>query len=306
MIGGLAIYLVLLSAALVSEVPSTVEWVISSTTIIVIIGALDDVFCLGVRIRLVAQIGAATTLMIGSSIWIKTLGPEFGVVNNTLDYLGPPLTILAIVSLTNAYNLIDGIDGLAAGQVLVSLGTIGTVLLVTHGAIAQANWFLLFVTTVFSFWLINLSLTPIAKVFLGDAGSLLIGFVLGWTLIFYTQYASTRIHPVIALWCVTVPIYDAVTVIVRRLIHKRSPFSADRNHLHHLLVDAGVHQHMALAIILASSLILNGLGVWITLKASPIVSLGAYVVCFMIFSYGILNPTLRRHLENKLKLSTDN
>jgi UDP-GlcNAc:undecaprenyl-phosphate GlcNAc-1-phosphate transferase len=133
-----------------------------------------------------------------------------------------------------------------------------------------------------------MSLTPLRKVFLGDAGSLVLGFLIAWLLIALSQGSSPSLHPVMTIWCVTLPVFDTIVVVARRLRHGRSPFSADRRHLHHLLLDAGFSKQASLAVMLAAALVFNVSGLVVTATLGSIWSLalwGLYLIAFMAVVY---------------------
>ena len=302
MVGGLAIYLVILSAMMVLDPPEKLSWLMLSVSILVAVGALDDAFGLGVRTRFVSQMLAALVMIAGGSFWIRSFGVDLWGLDAVAIWLGIPITVFAVVGLTNGFNMADGIDGLASGHMLVGLGSVCLTLYLTRGQVHQLEWLLILMSTVFAFWLVNLSLTPLKRVFLGDAGSLLLGFVMAWTLIYYTQKPVALMHPVAALWCVTIPVFDTLVVIARRIKNKRSPFSPDRNHLHHLFVDMGMKPSVALALILGLAIMVNAFGVWMTYAISPVASLIAYGLLLMGFGYGMLHPSIERQLALKLRL----
>jgi len=145
-------------------------------------------------------------------------------------------------------------------------------------------------------------MTPLRKVFLGDAGSMLLGFVMGWTLIYCSQEPISAIHPVAALWCVATPVWDTVIVIARRFKNRRSPFESDRNHLHHMLVDLVMKPRLALVVILSGSATVGALGVMLTYLTSPLLSLIAFVLGLVAFGYGMLHPAVEKELAIKLGL----
>ena len=302
MIGGIAIYLVILSAIIVLDPQDKLFWFMVSVSFLVAVGALDDAFGLGVRIRFVSQVLATVVVIAGNSLWIRSLGIDISAIEPVFACVGIPLTIFAVIGLTNGFNMVDGIDGLASGHMLIGLGSVGITLFATHGNVYQFEWLITLMSSVFGFWLVNLSLTPLRRVFLGDAGSLLLGFVMAWTLIYYTQNPIALMHPVAALWCVTIPVFDTLIVIARRIKTKRSPFSPDRNHFHHLLVDMGMNPRMALGLILALAATVNAVGIWITYASSPLISLMVYGLLLAIFGYGMLHPSIERWLALKLRL----
>jgi len=305
MVGGVAIYLVILSALLIWNPPDKLAWLMLSVSILVAVGALDDAFGLGVRVRFAAQLLATGIMIAGGGFWLISLGVDVWGIDRSLAWVGISVTVFAVVGLTNAFNMVDGIDGLASGHMLIGLLTVGLTLFAVNGSVHQLEWLVILWSAVFVFWLVNLSLTPLKRVFLGDAGSLLLGFIMAWTLIYYTQEPVALMHPVAALWCVTIPVFDTLVVIPRRIKNNQSPFSPDRNHLHHIFVDMGVCPRHVLILILGVSAALNALGIWITYSLGPIVSLSLYVLALGVFGYGMLHPSVERNLAVKLGLVRD-
>ena len=126
MVGGIAIYLVLMAVLLLVSPPAKLAWMMASATVLVVIGFLDDVFDLGWRSRLAAQLGATCLMIFGSGLYIESLG--FNVWGlDQLGWFGIGLTIFAVLCLTNGFNMLDGIDGLASGHVLVVIGSLAVV-----------------------------------------------------------------------------------------------------------------------------------------------------------------------------------
>ena len=295
MVGGVSIYLTALAALLFIDIPEKLEWLIATGSILVVIGFLDDVFSLGVKARFFAQLLAASAMILGADLWVTSLGIEwFGL--NSLGVSGLAFTIFAVVGLTNAFNMADGIDGLSAGYAIVALMFTGLTMWFMHGQVLHIEWMMTFFSACFAFWLVNMSLTPFKRVFLGDAGSLYIGFVVSWMLIYYSQQPVAKIDPVAALWSVALPVWDTLVVIVRRIKNGHSPFASDRHHFHHLLVDMGINSRKALVIILGMTCVIGTFGIWITYALSPTLSLMLYVALFLIFGCGMLHPRIEKEI----------
>ena len=287
MVGGISIYLVLLAAALTFPLPSKVSWLLASVTLIVIIGFLDDIYGLGVRLRIGSQILAAMVMVIGSDVWLVDLG--FIQLSENLWALGIALTVFSVVGLVNAFNMSDGIDGLSSGYALVAVGGIVFAQWLT-GGFRYLEWLSVFGASVFAFWLVNMSLTPLKRVFLGDSGSMLLGFVIAWILIEFSQSGVASINPMAALWVVAFPVIDTVSVIISRLHRRQSPFRADRHHLHHVLVDSGKSPRASLWILLSSALFFAALGILITYALGAVASLFAFLVL-------VITVTIMMHIR---------
>ncbi|WP_462321320.1 undecaprenyl-phosphate alpha-N-acetylglucosaminyl 1-phosphate transferase [Halochromatium sp.] len=268
-IGGFCIFAGLLAAVVMHGLPSPQAGIgLLGAALLVVIGGLDDRFDLGYRVRFLAQIAAALILVLGAGMQLHSLGNILGYGPVGLGPFSIPLSVFAIVGIINAFNLIDGIDGLAGGLALVALVS----LLIVDGPSAPACTFLLPVLSValLPYLACNLGLKGLRdkKIFLGDAGSMLIGYMIVWALIDATQANGPQsLPPVVALWLVALPLMDTFNVMGRRMLKWRSPFKADRGHLHHLLIRGSGSPRIALVIMLimatvfaATALIVNRFG----------------------------------------------
>ena len=283
LVGGLAIYLVLVTSLPFFTLPEKLYWLLLSSSILVLIGAVDDAISLGVRLRFLAQIVATLIMIVASDLWISSLS-----IIEIPAFIGVPFTILAVVGLTNAFNLADGIDGLSSGQMLLGLLNLTIASYAFSGEIHQISWLILLVAAVFGFFLVNLSFIPKLKAFLGDAGSLLLGFIMSWTLIYYTQKPVGTLDPIIALWCVTIPVFDTIAVILGRIRESASLFRPDRTHLHHLFLNIGSSRKKTLRTILLMSALANSFGLIVTYLFPSIYSLIIYLlslITYLIFYF---------------------
>jgi UDP-N-acetylmuramyl pentapeptide phosphotransferase/UDP-N-acetylglucosamine-1-phosphate transferase len=228
--------------------------------ILFFLGLKDDILALDSAKKLIVQIIATLTLVVMGGFKVDYLYGIFGWYFIP-DYVSIPLTIFIFISLINAINLIDGIDGLAGGISLIAALWFGV-------------WFLLnqhytFACLAFSlsgallgFLRFNFSNT--SKIFMGDTGSLVVGFLLSFfTIEFLRLNVSYRNDPnaffnapIIVMVVLIVPIFDTLRVFIVRLINGRSPFKADRNHVHHILIDNGLN-HLWASVTLWSVTIIN-------------------------------------------------
>lgn len=295
MVGGIAIYIMLLTTSFIFGMPDKLFWFLSGAAIIVVVGVLDDLFGLSVSLRLSCQVCATIVVIWGSNLWISFLNlPMLGLTEIPV-VIGLAATILGVVGLTNCFNLVDGLDGLAAGHALVSLGTLACALLALHGEIHQAPAFFVLIAAIFAFWLVNMSVMPIRKVFLGDAGSLLLGFTVAWVSIYYTQPPIKLLSPIVALWIAAMPVLDTLFVVVQRLKRKKSPFVADRGHLHHILIDRGYSDRVVLVVIIGFSILVNLCGIFLAFLISSTASL----ILFLFLSTGYLVALDRLSKKNE-------
>jgi len=273
-IGGVCIFFGLMAALLADGVPSPQVGIgLLGAAVLVLIGALDDRFSLGYRTRMLTQIGAALILTVGAGVHLESLGNLLGTGPIELGLMAIPFSVFAVVGIINAFNMIDGIDGLAGGLVLVAL--VG--LLLTQPLPSAMVVFLvpLIGLALLPYLACNLGLHGFKhrKIFLGDAGSMLLGYVVAWALIDASQpslaagltashpYVSAAsqgqgIAPITAIWLVALPLMDTFNVMGRRLLRHRSPFKADRGHLHHLLTRTTGSPRRALVIMLSLAMVL--------------------------------------------------
>lgn len=300
MVGGIAIYLAILATALVTEPPEKLEWLIAAGSLLVLVGFLDDVFELGIRIRFFAQLISTLIMLIGADLSISSLGLRW-LEQDSLGFIGIILTIVAVVGLTNAFNMSDGIDGLAAGHSLICLLFIAAIMVFVNGQIWHLEWLMIFGSACLAFWLVNMAFTPLKRVFLGDAGSLYLGFIMAWMLIYFSQEPIARIEPVAALWCVAIPVWDTLIVSARRIKNGRSPFLSDRTHLHHILVDQGIEPRIAVFLILGLSVIVNTAGLLITYHTNPTLGLLVFIASILGFGLVMFRPGIEHRLSNCIK-----
>ncbi|CAK0777586.1 UDP-GlcNAc:undecaprenyl-phosphate/decaprenyl-phosphate GlcNAc-1-phosphate transferase [Gammaproteobacteria bacterium] len=206
--------------------------------LLVALGAFDDFHELRAWPRIIGQILAAMSMYFLGGRSIESLGALFGASDITLGPLALPFTIFATVGVINAFNMIDGVDGLAGGLSLISLLFFALLASLTAH---QTNLMVLATlgTAVLAFLLFNLRLPgrPFALVFMGDAGSMFLGFMLCWFAVDLSQGEHRALAPVTALWILAVPLFDTLSVMIRRMTNKQSPFAADRGHLHHVLME---------------------------------------------------------------------
>jgi UDP-GlcNAc:undecaprenyl-phosphate GlcNAc-1-phosphate transferase len=204
-------------------------------TIIVLIGALDDRFELSAKVKLLGQIAAACVVVFGFGIRINLLNIPFGeTMQPVAEWLAIPLTILWIVGCTNAINLIDGLDGLAAGVSGIAIATI----LVMAGIMGSEAVLLLSAPLLGGIvGFLRHNFHP-AKIFMGDSGSLFLGFSLA-TLSMLGFKQVTIVSFVTPLLIIGVPLSDTFFAIVRRVVNKRPIFAPDKGHLHHCLRELG-------------------------------------------------------------------
>lgn len=208
-------------------------------SIVLLTGLLDDIYHMRPLAKLSFQIlGAGVAIYFGVEISFVT-NPFNGLL--PLGYIAIPLTLLWLVGMTNAINLIDGLDGLAAGVTAISAGTLFFVALRTH-QLGAALLMLALSGAVLGF--LRYNFFP-ASIFLGDAGSYFLGFTLAAASVIGVFKTTLVVALIVPLLILGVPIFDTLFAIFRRLKEKKSPFMADDKHIHHFLLRAGLSQREA-------------------------------------------------------------
>jgi UDP-GlcNAc:undecaprenyl-phosphate GlcNAc-1-phosphate transferase len=279
LVGGLSVFFgVLVSACLNGQSHLFTNVLLSTAAVLALIGALDDRFDLSVRIRLLVQTGAVLTMVYCTGVYIHTLGHLFGH-QFELGVFGLPLTVVTVIGLLNAFNMMDGIDGLACMLALVSIGAINL-----YQGLSQ--WrsvivLLLLAAAMLPHLAANLGLIG-HKIFLGDAGSTVVGYLLAWTLIDLSQGIRPQLSTVSVLWCVALPVLDTLAVMLRRTCAGKSLFAPDRGHIHHLMLDAGMSPLATLGALVWLAIVLVFIGV-LTGRLAPGSNLLAFSALTIIY-----------------------
>lgn len=245
-VGGLAMACgVLVAALLTIHLQAAERWFLVAAGVLIAFGALDDRFDMDYRIKLLGQLLAVTIVVILGDVQIHTITLDDRI---TLPaWISVPLTILFLVGVTNAINLADGLDGLAGGTTFLCLCAVA-LLSSIGGPGASTALALAFAGAVLGFLRFN---THPASVFMGDAGSQLLGFTIGVLSVSATQNANSQVSAALPILLLALPILDTLSVMVQRIGEGRSPFSPDKNHIHHKLLAMGFDHHEAVMVIYA-------------------------------------------------------
>ncbi|WP_294285981.1 glycosyltransferase family 4 protein [uncultured Chryseobacterium sp.] len=248
-LGGIAIFysIGICTSIFAYELFDLYKFLFASLIILLYIGVMDDIVVMRAYKKLVAQIVVSSLIVIGSDIRIRSLFGIFGIYE--MDYfISVFFSIITFIVLINAFNLIDGIDGLAGGYSVICSALFG----ISYYRLGAYNYPLvvlsvIIIGAVLAFLYYNLSNYRTNKIFMGDTGSMLLGFLLAFTSICFIDIFIDReipgipkYHlqsaPVVAVAILILPIIDTLNVIIIRLINKKSPFDADKNHIHHKLL----------------------------------------------------------------------
>jgi len=201
-------------------------WSFSAILIVFVMGVWDDINDVTPKTKLFV-ITSATALLSLNDIRIDFLGNYLGE-NLTLGYFAFPFTLIAVVSFTNAFNLIDGLDGLSGGVAIIIFTSLAYI-----GYINCDNFiFIISISTISAILAFLIFNWNPASIFMGDSGSLMIGFIISLLSIKAIGY----IHPITILYLSALPIFDTIVVFIRRIKDGNSPFKADKSHIHHILL----------------------------------------------------------------------
>lgn len=271
---------------------SPIQSIAAGASVLFVTGFIDDIWNLNFKIRFVIQALVAVSMVVLGNVELVSLGQIVPGIDVDLGVIAIPFTILATVGLINALNMIDGIDGLSGSLSFISLG--GTAVVAW---LAQNSIYLVFSVAVmggvagFLYYNLRYPTNRRARVFLGDNGSMLLGFVFAWLFIALSQGETPAMTPVTALWLFAIPLLDTVSVMLRRIWLGHSPFRADRNHLHHLFLRAGFRVSDTVMVVALCQLLLAVIGLTGMLLGVPeYLMFGAFLGVFAGYFYVIARP----------------
>ena len=271
-------------------------------TLLYLVGVCDDLVGVGYRYKFAVQIAAAFLLVLSGN-WFDSFGGLFGIYSVPV-WVGVPFTVFIVVYITNAINLIDGIDGLASGLCCIALSVL-SVIFFLRGQYVYALLAVCTLGILMPFWCYNVF--GIAnrghKLFMGDAGSLTLGYVISFLIIHMSvtnEVSPTLSNPymVIAFSTVLVPLLDVIRVVLHRLREHKNPFLPDKNHFHHKLLRTGMRVRMVMVCIIAISaffILLNSSLAW-RVDITYLFFLNLF--CWSILHVG-LNGLIKRNRERK-------
>lgn len=267
-----------------------------------LVGVCDDLVGVGYRYKFAVQIAAAFLLVLSGN-WFDSFGGLFGIYSVPV-WVGVPFTVFIVVYITNAINLIDGIDGLASGLCCIALSVL-SVIFFLRGQYVYALLAICTLGILMPFWCYNVfgNANRGHKLFMGDAGSLTLGYVISFLIIHMSvtnEVSPTLSNPymVIAFSTVLVPLLDVIRVVLHRLREHKNPFLPDKNHFHHKLLRTGMRVRMVMVCIIAISaffILLNSSLAW-RVDITYLFFLNLF--CWSILHVG-LNGLIKRNRERK-------
>ncbi len=252
---------------------------IIGVVVILFFGVWDDRKNLDYRLKFLGQIIAVLIVVLYGGVSIKYL-PLFDDYPLS-QFAATTFTIFALLGITNAINLADGLDGLAGGTMLLSLGMIAIMAYIVDGT----ELVLIAVSVIGSILGFLRFNTHPARVFMGDGGSQFLGFSVGVLVIRLTQEVSPALSPAVAIMILGLPILDTLMVMTQRIYEGRSPFSPDKNHIHHKLLALGLDHYQAVFLIYVAQSVLV-LGAFFLRFQSDLLILGLYTsFCLLVLVF---------------------
>ncbi|MGI2186046.1 UDP-N-acetylglucosamine--undecaprenyl-phosphate N-acetylglucosaminephosphotransferase [Shewanella oncorhynchi] len=307
LVGGISVFVTMLLALLwLPELLTLPYLYMGCALVLVIVGAIDDRYDISFKLRLVIQALVSIAMIVLGERSLHNLGYLMGSDTLQIPELASyVLTVVAVIGAINAFNMVDGIDGLLGGLASVTFGGLG-LLFYWHGMANFALFCALLVTAMLPYIMLNLGF-PFGlrfKVFMGDAGSIFIGFTVIWLLIVASQgERETAIRPVTALWLIALPLMDMVCIMIRRIRKGQSPFKPDREHLHHICQRIGLSPFQSLLAICVAATLMAGIGIWSELaKMDEYIMFFAFLLTFVAYFTVLSNiwritAFLNRHVK---------
>jgi len=256
-IGGIAIVLGVTAGVIAFGHFWSLFWLGVCSYLLMLCGMLDDKLNIRVSYRLMTQLMVALILYLSTGSELRSVGMIWPGTETYLGEFSLPFTVFCVIGAINAFNMIDGIDGLSGSLAFITFGALSLLIVGTaeaammHYAMAAIGGFLLY----------NLRVTRSrALIFMGDAGSTVLGLWIAYMLIQGSQGEGATVSPVAAAWFLGVPLLDATSVIIKRRILHRPLFGADKGHLHHFMLDCGYSVNQSVLRLCALQAAMCGVG----------------------------------------------
>ena len=275
--GGIAIIIILLFALKAIDVfDKNLGLIISFSFLISIVGLIDDKFHLNTGGKLSLQIFPIIYLIVFENFRLNDIG-DYEYFNLILGTFAIPFTLFSVLFLINAFNYFDGIDG------TLSFTTISVLLILFFLVKNQTIelFFIIIIIPLIFFLLFNFSLFKLPKLFLGDNGSLLLGFIISFVLIYLAN--SNLVHPILLAWSVAIFVYEFLSINLIRLMNNQNPFQAGQDHIHHLFFHKTKSIFATNFFICLLNIIFFMIGYFSFLTINALSSFILYIFIFIIF-----------------------
>ncbi|SFV35828.1 UDP-N-acetylmuramyl pentapeptide phosphotransferase/UDP-N-acetylglucosamine-1-phosphate transferase [Thermoflavifilum thermophilum] len=287
-LGGVALYVSFFFSMLAwgdFQITRTLQYFLLGLSVLFFVGLKDDVVPISPMKKMGGQVMGAFLLVVLAGFKIDDLHGLFGI-HHLVSPFSEIISIFLVVAIINAFNLIDGIDGLAGGIALIIALTYGAIFYAKGMQNMHIAAFILSGALI-GFLYYN---THPAKIFMGDTGSMTIGYIVAaFTLRFLNckldlpSGETFQPNPAIAAAILVIPFFDTLRVIIFRLLHKSSPFKADRNHIHHILLGCGMNDFQASVILYVVNILFIGLAYWLR-HTNPNLLMGVIIILAAILT----------------------
>ncbi len=299
-LGGVAIAagVLLFSPFIFLPINGVIGSYLASSALMLLLGILDDIWGTGWKMKLAVSVIATSIIMFGTGMWIENLGNLLGLGEIHLGLWGIPFTFFAVFGVINAINLTDGLNGLACGVSSIAFLSFAVFASMSGNEI------------VFYLSIISLGATlglfkynyPKARIFMGDSGSLFLGFSLAIQAILLTQGEHSKVAPMVPVIILGLPIFDTVRVMVFRILTRKHPFHADKTHLHHLMMRSGIHPNHVVKVIWVLSALMSTLA-FVLYKFDAWIMLLIYIIFISFLGVYVENLSIIRLNNSKKNLS---
>ncbi len=262
LVGGICIFFAIATALMIQGFYNNYLILMSLSFVLLLLGLIDDIYNLSAIFRLAFQVIVAFAMVVFGDVAIVSVGEllpgqqtQFGLSFSLV------FTVICVIGVINAINMIDGMDGLSGSILLISFFSL-FLLAMSQGKVEQMGFLAAVVGALAGFLYFNSQFFRAkALVFLGDSGSTFLGLTLVWFFVLFTQGEGAPLSPVSAGWIFGLPLADTISVTVGRILKGKSPFEADRDHFHHLLLDNGISTQKTLLVIVLLHTLLVSVGI---------------------------------------------
>lgn len=286
LIGGLIIFSSFFTLLIFQDLQDLniyLKYILCGSLLILIIGFIDDFKSVNPKIRMVSQL-MVVSLIVFFGLYIRDIGDIILFSPRNFELIGIILTIFSVLCLINAVNFIDGSDGLSISLIIIMLLNI-YINIISSANVTEKFLIEILIYFALMFLFLNLGIFKRFKIFLGDAGSTCFGFIIGFLLIYFTLPEKRYFEPVLAIWIVTLPMFDLLNVILKRFYGKIKIYYPDKNHIHHVFLNKGYSQFQTLIIISLLSIFLNIFGHSIYYNFGNDFAIISFIFTYFIYSF---------------------
>jgi len=284
LIGGVYFYIVLCLSIAFFNYPQLINLIIIYSSIIVFMGFLDDFYDLQVPLRFIIMI-FASYLLIDQGLNVQSLGYFFNSYNVYLGAFSFIFTIICVVGLINSFNFLDGADGILITQAIISFILLIIFVNLSGNGFQNVEFISTLLIILIIMLIFNLGLIKNNKFFLGDSGSMSIGFIISFILIYYSQIENLLLHNSLVIWVVALPLFDFFSTVFRRVNKNKNPFAPDRTHIQHILLSIFKNKYIVLTIIFFLSFFIGIIGFFIVFLLGPFIGILSFLILILVYIY---------------------